>query len=82
MDVGIEAISPYVGRLSLGAAELFAARGLDAGRMSNLLMDRKSVNLPIEDPVTNAVNAAKPLIDALSPKDRDAIELVIGISGR
>lgn len=77
MTVGIEAIHPYVGRLSLGAAELFAARGLDASRMANLLMERKSVNLPIEDPVTNAVNAAKPLIDALSPAERDAIELVI-----
>lgn len=77
MSVGIEAIHPYVGRLSLGASELFAARGLDASRMANLLMDRKSVNLPIEDPVTNAVNAAKPLIDAMSAAQRDAIELVI-----
>ncbi|MDB4987503.1 MAG: sle, partial [Myxococcaceae bacterium] len=41
------------------------------------LMDRKSVNLPIEDPVTNAVNAAKPLIDAMTPKERASIELVI-----
>ncbi|GGB95762.1 polyketide biosynthesis 3-hydroxy-3-methylglutaryl-ACP synthase PksG [Pseudoduganella buxea] len=45
--------------------------------MGNLLMDRKSVNAPIEDPVTNAVNAAKPLIDALSQAERDMIELVI-----
>lgn len=77
MTVGIEAIHPYVGRLSLGAAELFAARGLDASRMANLLMERKSVNLPIEDPVTNAVNAAQPLIAAMSAVQRDAIELVI-----
>lgn len=77
MTVGIEAIHPYVGRLSLGAAELFSARGLDASRMANLLMDRKSVNLPIEDAITNAVNAAKPLIDAMSESERDAIELVI-----
>ncbi|AWV04271.1 3-hydroxy-3-methylglutaryl-ACP synthase [Burkholderia sp. JP2-270] len=77
MTVGIEAIHAYVGRMSLGVAELFEARGLDAARMSNLLMARKSVNLPIEDPVTNGVNAAKPLIEALSPEQRDAIELVI-----
>ncbi len=77
MALGIEAIRPYVGRMSLGAAELFAARQLEASRMGNLLMDRKSVNAPIEDPVTNAVNAAKPLIDALSQAERDMIELVI-----
>jgi polyketide biosynthesis 3-hydroxy-3-methylglutaryl-CoA synthase-like enzyme PksG len=63
--------------MSLRVAELFEARKLDAGRMSNLLMERKSVNLPIEDPVTNGVNAAKPLIDALPAADRDSIELVI-----
>jgi polyketide biosynthesis 3-hydroxy-3-methylglutaryl-CoA synthase-like enzyme PksG len=77
MAVGIEAISPYVGRTSIGVPELFAARDLDASRLSNLLMDRKSVNLPIEDPVTNAVNAAKPLVDALSPQERESIELII-----
>ena len=77
MALGLEAIRPYVGRMSLGAAELFAARQLDASRMGNLLMDRKSVNAPIEDPVTNAVNAAKPLIDAMSEAERNAIELVI-----
>ncbi|GAB2890537.1 polyketide biosynthesis 3-hydroxy-3-methylglutaryl-ACP synthase PksG [Paraburkholderia jirisanensis] len=77
MTVGIQAIHPYVGRMSLGVAELFEARKLDAARMSNLLMVRKSVNLPIEDPVTNAVNAAKPLVDALGEAEREAIELVI-----
>jgi polyketide biosynthesis 3-hydroxy-3-methylglutaryl-CoA synthase-like enzyme PksG len=40
-------------------------------------MEGKSVNLPCEDPVTNAVNAAKPLIDALTPTERDRIEAVI-----
>jgi polyketide biosynthesis 3-hydroxy-3-methylglutaryl-CoA synthase-like enzyme PksG len=75
--IGIEAICPYVGRTSIGVDDLFAARGLDAGRMANLLMERKSVNLPIEDAVTNAVNAAKPLVDALAPVEREAIELVI-----
>jgi polyketide biosynthesis 3-hydroxy-3-methylglutaryl-CoA synthase-like enzyme PksG len=63
--------------MSLGVAELLAARGLDMRRMSNLLMERKSVNLPIEDPVTNAVNAAKPLVDNLTPEERDSIEMII-----
>src|SRR5206468_4499968 len=33
-------------------------------------------NLPFEDPVTNAVNAARPIIDRLAPADRASIELV------
>jgi polyketide biosynthesis 3-hydroxy-3-methylglutaryl-CoA synthase-like enzyme PksG len=77
MAVGIEAISAYVGRASLGVRQLFEARALDDRRSGNLMMERKSVNLPCEDPVTNAVNAAKPLIDALSEAERDRIELII-----
>lgn len=77
MSVGIEAINAYVGRASLGVRELFEARGLDARRMANLMMERKSVNLPCEDPVTNAVNAARPLVQALSPAEREKIELVV-----
>jgi len=70
-------MNAYVGRASLGVAQLFQARGLDDRRAGNLMMERKSVNLPCEDPVTNAVNAAKPLVDALPPDERDLIELVI-----
>ncbi|MFB6893868.1 hydroxymethylglutaryl-CoA synthase family protein [Kitasatospora sp. NPDC056327] len=77
MTVGIEAINAYVGRTSLGVRELFAARGLDDSRMANLMMERKSVNLPCEDPVTNAVNAARPLVDALTPDERERVELVV-----
>jgi polyketide biosynthesis 3-hydroxy-3-methylglutaryl-CoA synthase-like enzyme PksG len=77
MSVGIEAINVYPARAALDVRQLFQARGLDAQRFSNLMMDQKSVNLPCEDAITNAVNAAKPLIDALSPAERDRIELVI-----
>jgi polyketide biosynthesis 3-hydroxy-3-methylglutaryl-CoA synthase-like enzyme PksG len=77
MAVGIESINAYVGRASLGVRELFAARGLDPARMGNLMMERKSVNLPNEDPVTNGVNAARPLVEALTPAERDAVELVV-----
>jgi len=77
MTVGIESINAYVGRASLGVRELFLARGLQMQRFGNLMMERKSVNLPCEDPVSNAVNAARPLIDALTPDDRDLIELVV-----
>jgi polyketide biosynthesis 3-hydroxy-3-methylglutaryl-CoA synthase-like enzyme PksG len=77
MAVGIESINAYVGRTSLGVLQLFEARGLELQRFANLMMERKSVNLPCEDPVTNAVNAAKPLVDALTPAERDRIELVV-----
>ncbi len=77
MAVGIEAINAYVGRASLGVARLFQARGLDDRRSANLMMERKSVNLPCEDPVTNAVNAARPLVDGLTPAEREHIELVV-----
>lgn len=77
MDVGIEEISCYVGRASMVVEDIFRARDLDLERISNLMMDKKSVNLPIEDPVTNAVNAAKPLIDGLTEKEKNRIELVI-----
>jgi polyketide biosynthesis 3-hydroxy-3-methylglutaryl-CoA synthase-like enzyme PksG len=77
MGAGIEAINVYAGRASLDVRMLFRERGLDMGRFNNLMMAEKSVNLPCEDPVTNAVNAAKPIVDALKPAERDRIELVI-----
>ena len=77
MEFGIEAINAYAGRAMLDVRRLFQARGLDAGRFGNLMMREKSVNLPCEDPVTNAVNAARPLVDALPPGRRARIELVV-----
>lgn len=77
MTIGIEAINAYVGRASLDVAELFRVRGLDVSRFGNLMMRQKSVNLPCEDTVTNAVNAARPLLDSLRPDERDRIELVV-----
>ena len=77
MGVGIQAINIYCGRACLDVRRLFEVRGLDTRRFANLMMEQKSVNLPCEDPVTNAVNAAKPIIDSLSPADKQRIELVI-----
>lgn len=77
MGLGIEAVNAYVGRAALDVRRLFEARDLDLTRFANLLMEQKSVNLPCEDPVTNAVNAAKPLVDALTPEQRDCIEAVV-----
>lgn len=80
MEVGIEAINFYGGRTYVDVRTMFEARGLDLERFDNLLMEKKSVGLPCEDPVTNGVNAAKPLIDRLTPEEKHDIELVIASS--
>lgn len=77
MKIGIESINAYCGQATLDVRSLFEARGLDVERFNNLMMLKKSINLPCEDPVTNAVNAAKPIIDLLSEKERHSIELLI-----
>jgi polyketide biosynthesis 3-hydroxy-3-methylglutaryl-CoA synthase-like enzyme PksG len=75
--VGLQAINFYGGSAYLDVADLARRRGLAADRFTNLLMEQKSVAMPYEDPVTLAVNAAKPIIDALTPAERARIELVI-----
>ena len=77
MSVGIEAINAYGGRAFLNVRTLFRARGLDLSRFDNLMMEKKAVALPCEDSVTNAVNAAKPIIDRMSAQERSRIEMVI-----
>ncbi|MBB5953770.1 polyketide biosynthesis 3-hydroxy-3-methylglutaryl-CoA synthase-like enzyme PksG [Saccharothrix tamanrassetensis] len=77
MNVGIEALNTYCGVARIAVPALFAGRGLDPARLDNLMMSEKSVALPFEDPVTHAVNAAKPIVDALDPAERDRIELVV-----
>ncbi|RII13438.1 Polyketide biosynthesis 3-hydroxy-3-methylglutaryl-ACP synthase PksG [Streptomyces sp. YIM 130001] len=76
-QVGIEAINAYCGETYIDVPALFAARGLDDSRIDNLMMARKSVALHCEDAVSFAVNAAKPIVDALSDEERDSIELLI-----
>lgn len=77
MDVGIQALNVYGGSAYLDVRSLFEARGLDLGRFENLMMEKKSVALPWEDPISNAVNAAKPIIDGLSEVQRNRIEMVL-----
>ncbi len=77
MQVGIESLNIYGGRTFLDIRQLFAARGLDQARFDNLMMEKKAVGLPCEDPVTNGVNAAKPIIDRLTPEEKKRIEMVI-----
>jgi len=76
-SAGIEALNVFAGSAFLDLATLAAHRGLERNRFDNLLMTQKTVALPCEDPVTYAVNAARPLIDALSSQEKDRIELLI-----
>jgi polyketide biosynthesis 3-hydroxy-3-methylglutaryl-CoA synthase-like enzyme PksG len=74
---GIEALNVYPGLATIPVPVIFAGRGLDQARIANLMMRSRSVGLPFEDPVTNAVNAAKPLLDALTPEGLAAVELLV-----
>lgn len=76
-SVGIEAMNFYSGLAYLNVKELAEYRNLDTTRFENLLMEEKTVVLPYEDPITYGVNAAKPIIDALSEEERNKIEMVI-----
>lgn len=77
ISVGIEAMNVFAGTAYLDVAKLARHRKLDMERFENLLMKEKTVALPYEDPITYGVNAAKPLVDALSPEEKDRIEMVI-----
>lgn len=70
MTVGIEALNAYIGQTSLDIRMLFQKRNLDLSRFDNLMMEKKTVGLSCEDPVSNAVNAAKPVIDSLSEEEK------------
>jgi len=75
--VGIEAMNVFGGSAYLDVDELARHRGLDKDRFDNLLMKQKSVALPYEDPISLGVNAAKPIIDALTDAEKDRIEMLI-----
>ena len=77
METGIEAINVYGGPAYIDVRELFEYRNLDLERFDNLMMKRKSVGLPCEDAVTDAVNAAKPIIDSLTDEEKNSIQMVI-----
>ncbi|MBR7880335.1 MULTISPECIES: hydroxymethylglutaryl-CoA synthase family protein [Bacillus amyloliquefaciens group] len=77
MNVGIEAMNVFGGTAYVDVMELAEHRNLDKKRFENLLMKEKVVALPFEDPITFAVNAAKPIIDSLSEEERNQIEMVI-----
>jgi 3-carboxymethyl-3-hydroxy-acyl-[acp] synthase len=75
--VGIEALNVFGGSAVLDVELLASHRGLDRARFENLLMKQKAVALPYEDPVSFAVNAAWPIVNALPTAEKDRIELLI-----
>ncbi|MFD9717243.1 hydroxymethylglutaryl-CoA synthase family protein [Streptomyces sp. NPDC059076] len=77
VTVGVEALDVYAGSAWISAADLAYGRNLDPARVTNLMLEGRSVALPFEDPVTHAVNAAKGLVDDLDPEVRARIELVL-----
>jgi polyketide biosynthesis 3-hydroxy-3-methylglutaryl-CoA synthase-like enzyme PksG len=75
--VGIEAINVFAGSAYVDVEKLARHRKLDVTRFANLLMKERSVALPSEDPISFGANAARPLIEAMTPEERDRIEMVI-----
>jgi len=75
--VGIESINAFAGSAYINVEKLARHRRLDMTRFTNLLMKEKTVPLPYEDPISFGVNAARPLIDAMSADEKDRIEMVI-----
>jgi len=73
--IGIDQIGVYPCALSLDIGELCAARGLDATNFQQrLFCEERSLMGPMEDVVTLAVNAARPMLTA---DDLDAIRLLV-----
>lgn len=63
--VGIEKLNVYAGVAAIDTEALFRGRGLDLERIGNIQQTRRSLGLGFEDPVTNAVHAAKPIVDQM-----------------
>ncbi|XRQ09903.1 hydroxymethylglutaryl-CoA synthase family protein [Actinomadura welshii] len=62
-DIGIDDLNVYGSTLTISAADIAAARGTPRKRLSQWRLDGRSLVPPYEDPVTLAVNAARPLVD-------------------
>lgn len=77
ISVGIEAMNVFGGTAFVDVMQIARHRNLDTNRFENLLMKEKTVALPYEDPITFGVNAAKPIVDALSEAEKERIEMLI-----
>ncbi len=75
--VGFEAMNVFAGTACLDVGKLARHRKLDTSRFDNLMMTQKTVALPYEDPVSFGVNAALPIVEALTAAEKERIEMVI-----
>lgn len=75
--VGIESMNYYPGSAYVDVSKIVEYRNLDYKRFENLLMKEKTVPLNYEDPVSLGVNAAKPIIDALTDEERNSIRMLV-----
>jgi len=75
--VGVEALNVYGGAAYIDVGRLCEQRGLERARIENLMMREKTMALPNEDPISFAVTAARPLIEAMEPAARARIEMVV-----
>lgn len=80
MRAGIEAINIYCGSAAINVVELAKHRQLNIERFENLLMKEKTVPMPYEDPISNGVNAAKPILGKLTEEEIESIDMLITCS--
>jgi 3-hydroxy-3-methylglutaryl CoA synthase len=67
VPVGIDDLHVYGSTLAVDAAAIVAARGRCADEVERLKLVRRSLAPSFEDPVTLAVNAARPILDEAGP---------------
>ena len=71
--VGIDDLNLYASTLSIDFAEIANKRGFDKKLLEQTQFKRRSLLPPFEDPVTLAVNAAKPIVDLVGPNRFDLL---------
>lgn len=69
VGIGIDDLNVYGSTLMITAADIAAERGTPRKRLTQWRLDSRSLVPPYEDPVTLAVNAAKPLVDDHGPAE-------------
>ncbi len=78
--IGIEAINAYGSSLFLDQTKLAGARGRDPEKVvRDFLIETRALNPPWEDTITMGANAAKPLLEYVSPEDIGM--LIVGTEG-
>jgi 3-hydroxy-3-methylglutaryl CoA synthase len=74
MRVGLDDLNLYAGSLRIEASQIARARGTPLETLARFQILRRSLTPAFEDPVTLAVNAARPIVEAAG---RDSFELLI-----